>query len=281
MKTGLVLEGGAMRGLFTAGILDVMMEEGIYVDGLIGVSAGAAFGCSYKSGQKGRTLRYNLKYAKDKRYCSLYSLITTGDLYGADFCYHRLPEELDIFDNQAFTENPMEFYLVCTDVRTGKPVYHQCETADYTTMEWFRASASLPLVSRVVSVDGYELMDGGIADSIPLTYFESIGYEKNIVILTQPKEYRKTANKAMPLAKWKMRKYPNMIARMERRHLDYNSTLDAIAGRENDPNLLVLQPECPLPIKRIEKNPETLQRVYDMGRDLALRRLEEIRAFVG
>ncbi len=281
MKTGLVLEGGAMRGMFTAGILDVMMEEGIWVDGLIGVSAGAAFGCSYKSGQKGRTLRYNLKYAGDKRYCSLYSLLTTGDLYGAEFCYHRLPEELDIFDNEAFIRNPMEFYLVCTDVTTGEPVYHKCETADYNTMEWFRASASLPLVSRVVEVDGYRLMDGGISDSIPLTYFERIGYEKNIVILTQPKEYRKHSNKAMPWVRLMMRQYPKMIARMERRHLDYNRTLDEIAAREGDSNLLVLQPESPLPIKRVEKNPKVLQQVYDMGRELAQKRLEEIRAFVG
>ncbi len=281
MKTGLVLEGGAMRGMFTAGILDVMMEEKIRVDGMVGVSAGAAFACSYKSGQKGRTLRYNLKYAGDKRYCSLYSLITTGDLYGADFCYHRLPEELDVFDNEAFQNDPMEFYLVCTDVHTGEPVYHKCDTTDYNTMEWFRASASLPLVSRVVSVDGYQLMDGGIADSIPLAFFEDIGYEKNIVILTQPKAYRKAPNKAMPLVKLKMRKYPNMVARMEQRHLEYNSTLDAIAAREGDPNLLVLQPEEMLPIKRIEKDPAKLQRVYDMGRELAQKRLDEIRAFVG
>ncbi len=283
MKRGLVLEGGAMRGLFTAGILDVMLDEGITVDGMIGVSAGAAFGCSYKSGQRGRTLRYNLKYARDKRYCSLYSLLTTGDLYGADFCYHKLPEELDIFDSDAFANNPAEFYLVCTDVTTGKPVYHKCETSDYQTMEWFRASASMPLVSRIVEVDGYQLLDGGVADAIPLAYFESIGYEKNLVILTQPAEYRKKENKLLPLIRRILRKYPNLVGVMEQRHTLYNQSAEWIQQREaeQDPNLLVLRPETMLPMSRIEKNPEKLQQAYDMGRATALKHLNEIKAFLG
>lgn len=281
MKTGLVLEGGAMRGLFTAGILDVMLEEGLTVDGVIGVSAGAAFGCSFHSGQKGRTLRYNLKYAKDKRYCSLYSWITTGDLYGADFCYHKLPEELDVFDNNAFNNNPAEFYLVCTDVETGEAVYHKCDRMSYNEMEWFRASASLPLVSRVVEVDGRKMLDGGIADSIPLNYFESIGYEKNLVILTRPEDYRKTPNKAMPLMRRVLRKYPKMVEALEKRHQVYNESLEDICRRKGNGNLMVLQPECDLPMSRIEKNPEKLQKAYDIGRETALRHLEELKAFLG
>ena len=191
MKTGLVMEGGAMRGLFTAGVIDVMMEEEIEFDGAIGVSAGAAFGCNYKSKQIGRALRYNINYCKDKRYCSMKSLITTGNLYGAEFCYHELPDKLDIFDCETFENNPMEFYLVCTDVLTGKPVYKKCEKADYDCLEWMRASASMPLASKVVEIDGYKMLDGGVSDSVPLKYFESIGYDRNIVILTQPKSYRK------------------------------------------------------------------------------------------
>lgn len=281
MKTGLVLEGGAMRGMFTAGVLDVILEEGFTVDGVIGVSAGAAFGCSFHSGQKGRTLRYNLKYAKDKRYCSLYSWITTGDLYGADFCYHKLPEELDVFDAQAFNNNPAEFYLVCTDVKTGKPVYHKCGDMSYNEMEWFRASASLPLVSRVVEVDGYKLLDGGIADSVPLRYFESIGYEKNLVILTRPEDYRKTPNPMMPLMRRVLRRYPQLVETMNKRHQVYNETMQYIHGRKGDSNLLVIQPEKPLPISRIEKNPKILQEVYDIGRETALGHLEECKAFLG
>ena len=272
-----------MRGLFTAGILDVMLDEGIKVDGMIGVSAGAAFGCSFKSGQRGRTLRYNLKYARDKRYCSLYSLLTTGDLYGADFCYHKLPEELDIFDNDAFANNPTEFYLVCTDVTTGKPVYHKCETTDYQTMEWFRASASMPLVSRIVKVDGYQLLDGGVADAIPLAYFESIGYEKNLVILTQPAEYRKKESKLLPLIRRALGKYPHLVAVMEQRHNLYNQSAEWIQHREaeQDPNLMVLRPETALPMSRIEKNPEKLQQAYDMGRETALKHLDAIKVFLG
>lgn len=280
MKKGMVLEGGAMRGMFTAGVLDVMMEHNLTVDGIIGVSAGAAFGCSYKSGQVGRTLRYNLKYARDKRYCSLYSLIRTGDLYGAEFCYHTLPEKLDIFDNEAFTQNPMEFYLVCTDVNTGKPVYHKCETADWNTMEWFRASASLPLVSRVVEVDGYQLLDGGISDSVPLKFFESIGYEKNIVILTRPEDYRKSANPLFPLIKRVLKNYPKMVEAMKNRHEVYNAAIDEIHSRKQDENLLVIQPEFPLPIKRVEHNPKVLQEVYDLGRAVALKRMDEIKQFL-
>lgn len=280
MKTGLVLEGGAMRGLFTAGVLDVMLEEGLTVDGVIGVSAGAAFGCSFHSGQKGRTLRYNLAYAKDKRYCSFYSLMTTGDLYGAEFCYHTLPDELDIFDNEAFNNNPAEFWLVTCDVETGEAVYHKCGKMSYEQMEWFRASASLPLVSRVVEVDGKKMLDGGIADSIPLKFFESIGYEKNLVILTRPADYRKTPNKLMPLIRWGMRKYPNMAKAMERRHQVYNDALAYIQSQKENPNLMVLQPEEELPMSRIEKNPERLQKAYDLGRETALSHLEELKAFL-
>lgn len=280
MKTGLVLEGGAMRGLFTAGVLDVMLEEGLNVDGLVGVSAGAAFGCSYKSRQIGRSLRYNLKYSKDKRYCSLYSLLRTGDLYGADFCYHQLPEKLDVFDNETFTNNPMEFYLVCTDVNTGEPVYHKCETADYTCMEWFRASASLPLVSRIVEVDGYQLLDGGISDSIPLKFFESLGYEKNIVVLTRPKDYRKSPNKMMPFFKPVLWKYPKLLDAMKRRHQMYNNAIDYIHSQKGNGKILVIQPETALPVKRIERDPDILQQVYDIGKEAAQKHLDEIKMFL-
>ena len=160
MKKGLVLEGGGIRGIFSAGVMDVLMEEGIKFDGGIGVSAGAAFGCNYKSGQPRRAIRYNLKYAKDPRYSSVRSLLTTGDLFNAQFCYHDIPNKLYPFDWKAFRENPMEFYLVCTDVETGKPVYHLCgEENEWEMLEWFRASGSMPLVSRVVEIDGQKLLD--------------------------------------------------------------------------------------------------------------------------
>lgn len=171
MKTGMVLEGGAMRGLYTAGVLDVLMENGIYTDGAVGVSAGAAFGCNYKSRQIGRSLRYNCKYCRDPRYISLLSLIRTGDLYNAQFCYYEIPEKLDPFDTAAFAASPMEFYVVATDVTTGKPAYHLCRDGGRDDIEWMRASASMPLVSRVVEIGGGLYLDGGISDSIPLEWF--------------------------------------------------------------------------------------------------------------
>ncbi|MFR2189268.1 MAG: patatin family protein, partial [Blautia sp.] len=186
MKTGLIMEGGAMRGMFTAGVIDVLMEAGVCFDGAIGVSAGAVFGCNYKSRQIGRVIRYNKAYCQDPRYVSFRSLLRTGDIYGEEFCYHELPDRLDPFDVKTYEENPMDFYVVCTDVETGKPVYHNCLKGDAEDIQWMRASASMPALSRFVNLDGHMLSDGGTADSIPVRFFESIGYERNVVILTQP-----------------------------------------------------------------------------------------------
>ena len=222
MKTGLVLEGGAMRGLFSAGVTDVLMEEGITFDGAIGVSAGAAFGCNVKSGQIGRALRYNTTYCNDPRYCSFRSLLKTGDLYGAEFCYSTIPYQLDPFDVEAYNRNPMDFYVVCTDVETGEAIYHNCPESNLESMQWFRASASMPLVSRIVEVGGYRLLDGGIADSIPLEAFEKLGYERNLVILTQPEGYVKKPNKAMPLMRLALGKYPKLLRTIANRHTIYN-----------------------------------------------------------
>ena len=280
MKKGLVLEGGAMRGMFTAGILDVFLENNIEFDGMIGVSAGATFGCSFKSKQHGRTIRYNKKYCNDKRYWSLRSLIKTGNLFGVDFCYRLLPEELDVFDIKAYDENPMEFYLVCTDIETGKPIYKQFDKMTEDYLEWMRASASLPLAATIVEVGGYKLLDGGISDSIPLGYFNSIGYEKNIVILTQPRDYVKEKNKAMPFIKRNFKKYPKLIEAVADRHNMYNREREYVFQSEKEKNTLVLCPLENLPINHTEKNPDVLQKVYDMGRNAAIERLEEIKEFL-
>ena len=269
-----------MRGLFTAGVIDVMMENGIEVDGVIGVSAGAAFGCNYKSGQIGRVLRYTTKYARDPRYGGLRSLIKTGDIYGVEFCYHEIPEKLDIFDEEAYEASPVEFYVTCTDVVTGNPVYHKCETAQTDDIEWIRASASMPLVSHTVKAGGQELLDGGISDSIPLKYFQSIGYEKNIVVLTQPRGYVKKKNQLLPLMRLALKKYPNIIETMANRHVNYNDTLKYIEQEEKKGNTLVICPDEPLNIGRMENKPEKLTEVYEKGRALAMRQLEKMRAFL-
>ena len=279
MKKGLVLEGGAMRGLFTAGITDVMMEAGIEPDGLIGVSAGAAFGCNYKSRQPGRAICYNTRFAKDPRYSGLRSLLTSGDYFNAEFGYHTVPKQYDIFDDEAFEQNPMKFFVVCTDVETGKAVYQPLNKADYDTYEWIRASASMPLASKVVEVGGFKLLDGGVSDSIPLAYFESIGYDRNIVILTQPDGYQKAHNRLMPLMRFALRKYPKMIEAMDRRHLMYNAELAYVRQAEQEGRCLVIRPEGKIPIGHVSHDPDEMRRVYDMGRVMGKKHLNDIKAF--
>lgn len=243
-KTGLVMEGGAMRGMFTAGVCDVFLEQGILFDGAIGVSAGATFGCNYKSRQIGRAIRYNKRFAGDKRFCSFWSLRKTGDLYGADFCYNKIPNELDPYDYQTYRNNPM------------------------------------PLCSRIVEVDGYKLLDGGMTDSIPLKYFEDSGYEKNVVILTQEKEYVKKPNRLMPLISISLKKYPALVKAMANRHEVYNREKDYVFKAESEGRTLVICPQKSLGISRTEKDPEKLEYCYLEGRRIALQRLEEIQNFL-
>lgn len=241
---------------------------------------GAAFGCNYKSGQSGRAIRYNTRFSRDKRYCSMRSLIRTGDLFGSEFCYKRIPRELDKFDDEAYDNNPMEFYVVCTDIESGETVYKSCPKSDETMLEYIRASASLPLVSNIVEIDGKKLLDGGITDSVPLKYFESIGYEHNVVILTQPKSYVKSPNKIIPIIKRKYKMYPKLIKAMENRHLVYNQTLEYISYKEASGDALVIRPNEKLPIGRIEHNPDTMRAVYELGRKAGTESLEKIREFL-
>lgn len=280
MKKGLIMEGGAMRGLFTAGVIDVMMEHSFTFDGAIGVSAGAVFGCNYKSHQIGRVLRYNTRFCKDLRYASFRSLIKTGDLYGADFCYSQLPNKLDKFDTNTYQNSNMDFYVVCTDVNTGRPVYHNCKTGDETDIQWMRASASMPMVSRIVEIDGYQLLDGGISDSIPIRKFQQLGYEKNVIILTQPLDYVKKKNKMLPLMRIMLRKYPKIIDAAKRRHDIYNETTAYVRALEKQGKVLVIRPDQPLNIAHIEHDPKELHRVYEIGRAEALHRLDDIRQFL-
>lgn len=279
-KKGLILEGGAMRGLFTAGVMDVLMKNNITFDGAIGVSAGAVFGCNYKSHQIGRVLRYNTKFCKDPRYASFRSLLKTGDLYGAEFCYHELPNKLDPFDTDTYKKNPMEFYVVCTDLKTGKPVYHNCLTGDETDITWMRASASMPMVSRIVEVNGYQLLDGGIADSIPIRKFQELGYNKNVIVLTQPLDYIKHKNKILPLLRIALRKYPEVIHALEVRHNMYNQTTAYVRLLEQQGDVCVIRPEASLNIKQVEHDPAELKRVYDLGRKAGEAKLTEVQAFL-
>ena len=280
MKTALIMEGGAMRGMFTCGVTDVFLEEGITFDAAAGISAGACLGCNFKSRQAGRAIRYNKRYSRDPRFCSFKSLVKTGDLYGADFCYRELPEVLDPFDNKAFEENPMAFYIGATDVDTGEIRYHKCTDGGQKDLLWMRASASMPLVSRIVEADGYRMLDGGIVDPVPYRYMENLGYDRNVYILTQPKGFRKEKSSALPLIRIALRKTPKIVEAMEHRHEVYNRQMAEIDEKEARGEILVIRPPESLGISRTEHDPAELERVYQLGRHTARLLLPAIRSFL-
>ena len=280
MKKGLVMEGGSMRGLFTAGVMDVFLENNIVFDGSIGVSAGAAFGCNYKSKQIGRVLRYTKRFCRYWKFCSVRSWLFTGNIFGAEFCYYDIPFKLDVFDFDTFKNNPMDFYIVATDVRTGKAVYHNMNDYADDNIEWLRASASLPALSKPVKIGDALYLDGGMGDSIPLEYMQKNGYEKNIVILTQPEGFVKEQLKVLPLIKLFTHKHPAVAQALMNRPDMYNAQTAYVKECEDKGNTLVIRPEEALNIGSRVSDPEELQRVYDIGRQTALKRIEEVKTFM-
>ena len=278
MKKGLIMEGGAMRGMFTCGVLDVFMERNIVFDGAAWISAGAVFGCNFKSRQIGRPVRYNKKYCRDPRYCSFRSLLKTGDMYGVEFCYHELPDKLDPFDRVAFRDNPMEFYIGATNVETGEAVFHKCTDGGEADIEWMRASASMPGVSRPVRIGRYLLLDGGIVDPVPFKYMEKIGYDRNVIILTQPEGFRKKPGS--PALQAMLRKYPVIAQAMKVRHIRYNRQMEQISERQRAGEAYVIRPPESLGISRTEKDPDELERVYQIGRTAAMEQIDKIAAFL-
>ena len=276
---GLVLEGGGFRGMYTCGVIDVFMENHIDFDQVVGVSAGAAFGCNIKSRQIGRALRYNKRFCRDSRYSGLKSFIKTGDLYNKEFAYGIVPTILDPFDTKTFKENPIRFTLVCTDIHTGKPIYHEIENGDATDIEWIRASASIPIVSKPVKLDGYELLDGGVSDSIPVDWMLDRS-DKTVVILTRDKTYRKKPMKYINLLKKAFKGYPKLQKALENRHIVYNETLDRIEQLEREGRIFVIRPSKPIECAMIEKDPNHLQEIYDIGRKDALNYLNDLKEYL-
>ncbi len=268
-----------MRGLFTAGVMDVLMEYGAEFDAIVGVSAGAAFGVNYKSKQIGRVIRYNKRFANDKRYCSVQSLLNTGNLFNAMFCYHTVPNELDKFDRERYNADKTPFYVVCTDVETGEPVYHLLDRANDWGFEWIRASASMPLVSKPVKIDGKYYLDGGMSDSIPIEFMIVGGCEKNVVVLTQPRDYVKEKASMLPLMKLSLRKYPYTYDAILHRHIIYNDSRARVFQEEKLGNAVVICPKEKLPIDRVEHDPEVMEKVYQLGRQAAEEKVDELRAF--
>ena len=278
MKTGLVLEGGGVRGIYTAGVLDVFMDHGLTFDGVMGVSAGAIHGCSYLSGQKGRSLRYYRNYVADPRFMSWRSFLKTGDFVGVEFCYHELPDKLDIYDHDAFLKNPTPFYAVCTNVDTGEPEYLRI-TNMRSQIDNLRASASLPFVSRLVAIEGKRYLDGGCSDPIPVDQFREMGYDRNVLILTRPADYEDKPVK-MGLPRLLYRNLPNLVRTLSRRHIIYNETMRRIETLEKSREIFVIRPSGILPLGRVERNPEKVQEVYHRGRADALRALEDLQKWL-
>ncbi len=263
MKTCLVLEGGAMRGIYTAAILDELLDTNIKIDGIIGVSAGALFGVNYKSKQKGRSLRYNLKYMGDKNYISFYSYLKTGNLVNTKFAYHDLPTKLDIFDEEEYSKSKTDFYAVVTNIKTGEAEYKKIINATIQVDE-LRASGSMPFASQPVKINDEYYLDGALADSIPVLKAKEIGYDRIIVVLTKPQNYRKKKRPSW-IPKLFYRKYPNLIKAINNRYKMYNETMDIIEDLESKKEIFVLRPSKDLKLSRVEKDKEKIQALYDLG----------------
>lgn len=278
MFVGIVLEGGGMRGLYTAGVLDSMLDEKIEVDGMVTVSAGALFGINFASRQKGRTLRYNLDYINDKRYISLRSLLTTGDIVNKEFAYYTVPFELDVFDEAAFKQSGVDFYVTVTNVETGEPEYILIKEP-FEQMEALRASGSMPFVSRMIEANGQKYLDGGVSDSIPLRKAQELGYEKNIVILTRPLDYRKSKPNER-IVNLFYRNYPNFTDALKRRHLNYNQTIEEMIQLEEKGDIFVIRPSKTIPIKRLERDPGKLKEMYQLGMADAGTVMDELRDYL-
>ena len=275
MKIGLVLEGGGMRGLFSAGVLDALLElKELNVNGIVGVSSGALFGVNYVSKQKERAVRYNKKYADDKRYMGLHSWITTGNAVNKDFAFYELPYKLDVFDNETFKKAKTDFYVVMTNVESGKPEYVLIEDA-FAQMEYLRATSALPFASKIIEINGKKYLDGGISDSIPIDFCESLGYDKIIAVLTRPEGTYKE-DKLGFLYKLVYRKYPNLVNSLLNMATDYEKVLAKIKDLENKGKIFVVRPPEVLKIGRLEKNRDKIQKVYDIGLNTGLKELDNI-----
>ena len=275
MKVGLVLEGGGMRALFTAGVLDALLDvKELDIDGIVGVSAGALFGVNYVSGQKERAIRYNIKYARDKRYMGVYSWITTGNAVNEEFAFYEIPFKLDVFDQEKFKQSKIDFYVVMTNVESGKPEYVLIKDV-FKQMEYLRATSALPFASKIIEINGKKYLDGGISDSIPIDYCEDLGYDKIILVLTRPKNTHKE-DKLNFLYKLVYRKYPNLVERLINMGKDYEVVLKKIKDLENENKIFVIRPPEVLKIGRLEKNEDKIQNVYDIGLNTGKKEIDNL-----
>lgn len=277
MKTGLVLEGGGMRGLYTIGVLDIFMEHNICADYVIGVSAGACNGASYVSKQPGRGYRVDMNYLNDKRYISLRNYIKTKSLFGMDFIFDEIPNKLDRFDYETFLSSPCEFIVGVTDVETGKPVYFGKKDINYQSTV-LRASSSIPIFSPIVEYQGGKYLDGGTSDPIPVKKALADGCDRLITVLTRDRSYVKPPEQYRSLYRRAFKKYPAMVDVLDRRHKVYNDTLQCVKQLEKSGKAVVVAPSKPIAISRFEKKADKLHAIYEMGKQDALALLPAITA---
>ena len=263
MKIGLVLEGGGMRGLYTAGVLDVMMEHQFMPDVVCGTSAGVTFGVNLLSGQRGRVLRYNCRYVGERRYISMHSWLTTGNMINRDFAYGLLPRELDPFDEETFERAPAEFYATITNMRTGQAEYVRI-TDTWKQMDVIRASASLPIICQPVEWQGEKYLDGGIADNIPLDKCLELGCDKVVIVLTRPMDYVRKDNIA-PLCHLAFPRYKALLRTIDQRNEKYNARVQQIHELEEQGKVFVIRPSENRPVARLEKDPDKLRALHALG----------------
>ena len=265
-QAGLVLEGGGMKGIYTAGVLDFFLEKEIEFSSCYGVSAGACCLCSYLSGQKKRAYRINVDYLDQKAYCSVESLIKTGDLFGVDMCYSLIPDYLDPYDYDAFSRYQGKAYAVVTNIKTGEPEYMPLKDMHQDTIA-VRASSSLPLVARNVKIGDELYLDGGISDSIPIRRSMKDGNRKNVIILTKEEGYiRQPANGAeLALIRARYIRYPKVYECMRERHLTYNNTMQYIEEMQSQGKVFVIRPKQKSNVGRVEKDKAKLDALYEEG----------------
>ena len=279
-KTALILEGGAMRGIYTAGVLDVLLKNNIHVDAVIGVSAGSIHGCSYVSEQYERSIDYYKMCRNDYRFMSFKSWFKSGNICDTDYCYDEVPNKIYPFDHDTYEKSNTKFYVTVTNVETGEPEYIYLKSLRGKNIDYLRASASMPVVSKIVEIDNKKYLDGGMSDSIPLKYFQSLGYDKCIVVKTKDRTYKKKKEKILPIARKVYKNYPKFIKKLEDRHIDYNEQISYIRNQEKQGKILVIEPSRKLKISRLEKKMENIIEAYEQGRIDAGNKLKDIKKFL-
>jgi len=278
-NAGLILEGGGMRGVYTAGVLDCFLDYDIEFSACYGVSAGACHCCSFLSKQRKRAFNINVDYLDNKNYASFYSLLTTGNFFGKEFLYDEIPNKLNPYDYETFDKYKGEFKAVLSNVEIGKAEYISIKDL-HKDIIYICASSSLPFLSKIVEIDGKKYLDGGISDSIPLKKSQEDGNSKNVVILTRDKTYRKEKSSVSKLAKVVYRKYPNIETLLKNRYKMYNETVKYIEECEEREEIFVIRPENKVDIGRIEKNKSKLESLYIQGYNDAKKRIDELKDFL-